>query len=121
MKKKWFHSIVLHGAENGRKIGFPTVNLYPSAIDVLVQDGVYSCFVQYSGTIYRGALYIGPQYVGDRNTKILEIHILQFNQDIYGEFIEFQLDTFIRPPLDLKTLDEVMRQIQKDLTLIAVS
>ncbi|MEK7078875.1 MAG: riboflavin kinase [Patescibacteria group bacterium] len=117
----WCKAKVLLGSKSGRSIGFPTVNLDPRIIIDTYKEGIYASQVKYGGKIYLGALYLGPRLVkGEKNT-ILEIHILDFKKEIYGEEIEFEVGKFIREIMDFKTMEELKSQIEKDIEIISSS
>jgi len=75
---------------------------------------VYACQLHLGSQNYRGALYLGPRIVLGETQRVLEIHILDFDQEIYGQTIAFQLGPFIRPPRDFPNLEALKKQFQKD-------
>ncbi len=111
----WYKTKVLKGAKIGKTINMPTVNLDPTILKSKIKIGVYATNVKYKNKIYLGALYFGPRLVKNETKNILEIHILNFSQEIYGEKIEFQISQFIRKAIDFKTLEELKRQLEKDI------
>lgn len=117
----WYKTTVLQGQRNGRTIGYPTVNLDPHILSGSFKEGIYAAQIKYGGRIYLGALYLGPRLVkGEKNT-ILEIHILDFNSEIYGEEIEFEVGKYIREIMNFQTMEELKLQIEKDITEIVLS
>ena len=117
MKKDWHKQKVLIGAKTGRTIGFPTVNLSPEKLIGNFEEGVYTCVIKYQGNKYPGVLYFGPRLVKGEKHPVLEIHILHFNQEIYGEKIEFSLGKFIRGVMNFSSMEELKEQIEKDIKL----
>lgn len=114
----WYKAKVLPGTKEGRTIGFPTVNLDPDILIGILKDGIYASQVEYAGKRYKGALYLGPRLVkGEKNT-ILEIHILDFNKEIYGEEIEFNVGKYIREIMNFKSMQELKLRIQIDIKKI---
>jgi riboflavin kinase / FMN adenylyltransferase len=111
----WYTGAVQHGQKLGRTIGFPTINLDAHILSSEIEKGVYACTVDVDGHIYGGALYYGPRLVLDETKDVLEIHILGFDQDVYGKEIQFKLRAFIRPPLDFPSFDEFKVQLEKDV------
>lgn len=109
----YFRRKVQHGQKNGRKIGFPTLNLNPGKIIKSYSPGVYACQVFFEGKKYGGALHLGPK-MGSKKI-VLEIHLLHFHQTIYGHFVQLQILEKIREAQRFKTLETLKRQIQKDL------
>lgn len=114
----WYKAVVLHGGKTGQSIGFPTVNLSPTIISAQTATGVYSSVVKYNEKEYRGALYYGPRLVKNETKNVLEIYILDFNKEIYGEEIRFKLGKFIRGVKNFNSLIELKRQLQKDITVV---
>lgn len=115
MKKRWYRQKVLTGAKKGRTIGFPTANLSPEKFIGQIKEGVYSCIVNYQGKNYLGVLYFGPRLVKGEKHPVLEIHILGFNKEIYGEIIEFSFRKFIRGVMNFSSLNGLKRQIKHDI------
>jgi riboflavin kinase/FMN adenylyltransferase len=114
----WHTGTVLKGRQTGRTIGFPTINLDPRILAGVFPEGIYACHVKYGEKTYLGALYLGPRLVrGEKNT-ILEIHILDFNKEIYGEEIQFNIKKYIRGIMDFKTMGELRSQIETDIAQI---
>ena len=114
----WYRATVLQGQKTGRIIGFPTINLEASTIPDKTQTGVYSSIVKYAGTTYKGALYYGPRLVKNETKNVLEIHILDFNKEIYGEEIEFKLSRFIRVVQNFSGLEDLKHQLQIDISTV---
>jgi len=113
----WYKTKVLPGAKNGRTIGFPTVNLDPHILISAFKEGIYASQVKYLGKTYVGALYLGPRLVKGEKNIILEIHILDFNKEIYGEEIMFSVGKFIREIMNFPSMQELKLQIEKDILL----
>lgn len=118
MKNKWLKSRVIKGDGSGRKIGFPTVNLSPSLVSPDLKEGVYASLVRYNNYIYKGALFFGPRLVKGETHKQLEIYILDFDLDIYGEEVEFKIGDFIRKVQDFGSMEELKREMGEDVEKI---
>lgn len=117
----WLEGRVLKGDQTGRTIGFPTINLYPSILDDRIstlEKGVHAAWVRIDGKIYKGALYFGPRVVKDETHDVLEIHILDFDKEVYGDTASFQIKEFVRPIMDFESLEELKDQIAKDVASI---
>jgi riboflavin kinase/FMN adenylyltransferase len=113
---KWYSGEVLYGDQYGRTLGFPTANLDAALLKHVEKEGVYACNVRLGSQNYRGALYLGPRIVLHETKRVLEINIIDFDQEIYGETLEFQLGAFIRPPLDFDSLDALKAQFKEDVS-----
>lgn len=108
---------VTKGAQLGRKIGFPTANIiYPQNF-VQIPYGVYTVEVDIQNNHYSGVMNFGikPTINNNEQTPLAEVHIIGFNQDIYGKNIVVRIKDFIRPEQKFGSLDELKTQIEKDL------
>ncbi|MBP7857828.1 MAG: riboflavin kinase [Candidatus Saccharimonadales bacterium] len=114
----WYSSKVVRGDQYGRTLGFPTANLDAAVLSHVEKEGVYACRVRLGKQFYRGALYLGPRIVLGETKRVLEIHILDFDQEIYDETLSFQLGPFIRPPMDFKNTDELKAQFSRDVAAV---
>jgi riboflavin kinase/FMN adenylyltransferase len=103
-------SRVLHGAKRGRQLGFPTANLGLKR-NVLPLSGVYSVKVGDK----MGVANIGTRPTVDGTRLLLEVHLFDFNQDIYGQPIEVQFLHKLRDEQRFTSLDELKAQIAKDV------
>ena len=112
---RWYESVVLSGDRIGRTLGFPTANLDAGVLKDIKKEGVYAAEVHLGSQIYRGALYLGPRIVLGETTRVLEIHLLGFNREIYGETLRFRLGKFIRPPMDFPSREALIKQLQADV------
>ncbi len=113
-----YSSPIFHGDKAGRTIGFPTINLDPTIIPQNTTPGVYAAQVQLTGKNYLGALYFGPRLVKGETHNVLEIFILDFSQEIYGETAQFSILQFVRPVMDFSSLEELKSQLQKDIAAV---
>ncbi len=115
MSNKWYKEKVLKGSQDGRKIGFPTLNLSPLQLTGTVDEGVYISKIKYQNKLYNGLLFYGPRLVKNETHVILEIYVLDFSNEIYNETIQFTVGKFIRGVLSFQSMDELKIQINKDL------
>ena len=105
---------VVKGDGRGKKIGIPTANI-KSVQEVYPKDGVYAVKVAYKGKIYDGACSIGfnPTFNSERLT--VEIHIMNFNKNIYGELLKVVFIDRIRDMKKFKNIEELKFTILNDL------
>lgn len=108
---------VIHGNQLGRTIGFPTININP-ADSILPKFGVYAAKVEIDGVFFNAIANIGSRPTVNGKTVLLEAHILNFNDDLYGRRLRVQLLTFIRPEVHFNSIDELKAQITKDSEFI---
>jgi riboflavin kinase/FMN adenylyltransferase len=112
----WFRRKVQRGEKLGRQIGFPTLNFLIGDFAKGHSAGVYGCEVEIRQRLYRGVLYFGPRLGTGEMT--LELYVIDFNQEIYGDQVRFRLLEKVRNAMTFKTLDEIHGQIKKDLEAI---
>jgi riboflavin kinase/FMN adenylyltransferase len=105
---------VLRGAGLGRSIGFPTANLSTVHLQ-LPPDGVYAVEVLVGGKSHLGVANLGVRPTVDQSrTHLLEIHLFDFEGDLYGQEIEVRLKNFLRPEKRFDSVDLLKSQIARD-------
>lgn len=110
---------VVRGKRLGRSIGFPTANVQLHNLTQLPRFGVYAVRVHIDKKTYLGCLNIGinPTVEANLDTKI-EIHIIEFEENIYDKDISFELIEFIRDEKKFGSIDDLTAQIQLDVDKI---
>lgn len=114
-REEWRTGTVLHGDKTGRTLGFPTANFDPALVDDIKQEGVYAANALIDDTPYLGALYIGPRITLGETKRVLEIHLLDFDGELYDEELQFHIGKFIRPPMDFDSVDALKAQLANDI------
>ncbi len=105
---------VVHGQARGRKVGMPTANLSIDGLDPTIEYGVYTCIAIVHNQRYMGVCNIGNRPTVD-SKETIEVHILDFNEDIYGENISVELHEYLRPISKFDSLEAVKNQVDKDI------
>jgi riboflavin kinase/FMN adenylyltransferase len=108
---------VIEGKQLGRKLGFPTANIETLDDHKLIPgDGVYAVFVQSGGNIYKGMLNIGirPTVSYNADHKSIEVHIFDFEADIYNSQITLYFVTKIRDEQKFAGIEQLKDQLVKD-------
>ena len=107
---------IVSGYQVGRKIGFPTANLQVDFPNKLIPAiGVYAVRVSVNGQSHRGMLNIGHRPTLNNGTDLsIEVHILDFEGDIYHQPMRIEFVDFLRPEAKFNSVDELTLQIQKD-------
>ena len=110
-----FEGLVKKGRQLGRTIGFPTANVHISKkYKMIPANGVYAVRVELRQKQYIGVMNIGNRPTVDGVGITQEVHILNFNDDIYGEILKVEVMAFIRPEERFESIEKLVYQIQKD-------
>lgn len=108
---------VVKGKELGRIIGFPTANIQlESDLKILPKIGVYAVeIILPNKTLCRGMMNIGIRpTVSNENSLSIEVHIFDFNENLYDTFIVVRLLSYIRSEQKFSSVDELKKQLQQD-------
>lgn len=114
---------VTRGTSLATKLGFPTANVSPQH-EVLPPAGIYAVAVRVGKQLLKGITYIGSSptfedaacHYGRRKLRGVEVHIFDFNRNIYGEFIEIQFFRKIRNEKKFSSPAPLIAQIVKDIS-----
>ncbi|CAK6481112.1 riboflavin kinase [Peribacillus castrilensis] len=126
-----YTSIVVHGRKLGREIGFPTANLEPTSQFFSLEKGVYSVLVQHEFKRYMGVMNIGHRPTVSNNNILIEgplnkqtyegmtieVHIFDFDKEIYGHSLEIEPLSYIRDEKKFNSLEELKINISKDIQI----
>jgi riboflavin kinase/FMN adenylyltransferase len=109
--------IVVHGNQNGRKIGFPTANMALKADNKFIpQLGVYLCQVKIEAGLFFGLTNMGYRPTLNKDDGIhIETHLLDFDGELYGQRIEIQFIEKIRSEKRFDSFEDLKNQIAADL------
>jgi len=107
---------VIDGFKVGRKLGFPTANIKPEDDNKLIPAiGVYAVRVRWNNFIYKGMMNIGLRPTLENGKKIsIEVHIIDFNEDIYNETLQIDFIRKIRDELKFNSVEDLIEQLKKD-------
>ncbi|MUT66402.1 bifunctional riboflavin kinase/FAD synthetase [Paenibacillus sp. NEAU-GSW1] len=107
---------VVHGDGRGRTIGFPTANIEMSERYVAPRLGVFAITAEVAGKSYYGVLNHGmkPTFNKEEIRPVMEAHLFDFHQSIYGESIRIRFHAFIRPEQKFGSVQELIAQIGND-------
>lgn len=106
---------VVKGLQNGRKLGYPTANIQCGDEYKLVPKcGIYAVKVHYAGTVYNGMLSIGfnPTFGGSEQT--IEVNILDFDKEIYGEQLTIEFVQYLRDEKKFESIEALIDAIRTD-------
>lgn len=107
---------VVDGDKRGKTIGFPTANLSVKPDVLFPKLGVYAVKVFYKNVSYEGVANIGvkPTFNDSLVEPTIEVHILDYNHDLYGEELKVEWHKFIREEKKFTGVDELVHQIKQD-------
>jgi riboflavin kinase/FMN adenylyltransferase len=111
------HGKVIEGNQLGRKIGFPTANIEASDKNKIIPGyGVYAVKVVVNNSEYKGMLNIGtrPTFNNNADNRSIEVHIFDFNDDIYNRGITLVFVAKIREEQKFAGVEKLTEQLKKD-------
>ena len=105
---------VVLGDQRGRQLGFPTANLAPWPQKVLPANGVYATWAWVNDQRLQAVTNVGtrPTFAGVE--KRIEAHLIDFNQDIYGQPLKLEFVELLRPEQRFVSIDALIAQITFD-------
>ncbi|MEZ5267631.1 MAG: riboflavin kinase [Microthrixaceae bacterium] len=122
-----FHEMrgpVIEGDRRGRTIGFPTANVAIGDEMLMPADGIYAGYLQpldadsglADGAELPSAIYLGhrPTFYDEGAATLLEVHVLDFGGDLYGQRVAVRLQHRIRDDIALDGVDALAAQLALD-------
>ncbi|WP_420362241.1 bifunctional riboflavin kinase/FAD synthetase [Curtobacterium aetherium] len=108
-------SVVVHGNQRGRAMGYPTANLAPACEGFVPADGVYAARVLRDDVTYPAAVSVGnnPTFEGVP-AKQIEAHLLDVDLDLYDETISVLFVAYVRGMVAFGGMDELAAQMRQD-------
>jgi len=106
---------VSSGKMHGKKIGFPTMNLDIQDL-CLPPLGVYAVRVKLGTQTINGVANLGfAPTIRDDQQVILEVHLLDWQDEVYGQMVEVLFCSFLRPERKFASVEELVKQIKVDV------
>jgi riboflavin kinase / FMN adenylyltransferase len=105
---------VVHGHHRGKKLGFPTANIKPD-LKLHPPQGVYAVYCRFGGKTLPGVMNIGHNPTFGNRKVSYEAHILDFDEDLYGETVKVYLVERLRSEMKFTGPDELKTQIALDV------
>ncbi len=110
--------VVVRGDGRGRELGFATANLDVSASEKLIPPaGIYAVRSVLKQGTYVGALHLGPRPTFIGSPPSIELHLLDFDSDIYGEAVRVDFVQYLRPVLPFDSAQALIEQMRADIDL----
>lgn len=109
--------VVIHGDKRAREMNFPTANISPHE-QIYPAKGVYAIKTQIKQKYYNGIANFGERPTIKGKKLLLEVHLFDFDQDIYGNHLTVEFLTFIRDEKKFESFDHLVKQISKDVQVV---
>ena len=106
---------VRRGAQRGRTLGYPTINVSTPPDKLLPADGIYACWVDVNGQRHRAATSLGVRPTFGEGARALECHLLDFSDDLYGATVAVTFARRLRDELRFPEARSLIEQIARDV------
>lgn len=126
----FFEGEVVHGNKMGKQLGYPTANINIHDEEKIIPgDGIYAVYAEVNGdwdqphhfkgfgnieNRYKGMMSIGFRPTVDGKTRVIEVNLFDFEQQIYGKCIRVFVKKFLRAEKKYETLEQLSTQIGQD-------
>ena len=108
--------VVVRGEQRGRDLGFPTANLSIDATEKLLPpSGIYAVRGVLKRGVFAGALHLGPRPTFQGSPPSIELYLLDFGGEIYGEEVRVDFIRFLRPVRAFGSVASLVRQMELDV------
>ena len=106
---------VVKGDGLGKKINYPTANIFiEETYKIIPKDGVYLVETIIKDKLFNGMMNIGHRPTIGKNVKSIEVHLFNFNEDIYGKVISIKMISKIRDEKKFSSIQALKEQLVKD-------
>ena len=111
---------VIHGDGRGKRINVPTANIGYSHEKISPANGIYACWAYLQGERFRAAINIGinPTFTPDKQVPNVEVHLLDFDREIYGQDVRLEFVARLRDEVKFDSVDVLVEQIWKDVAQV---
>ena len=109
--------VVIEGDKRAREINFPTANINPPSI-IHPKKGVYAVKTNSNNISFNGIANFGERPTVDGKKLLLEVHLFNFDKNIYGKELTVEFLAFIREEKKFGNFDLLTKQIQKDIKIV---
>ena len=109
---------VYPGRHEGAGFGFKTANLFVAKQQFTVAEGVYAGYAWVNNTRYKAAISMGVSPTFDAAKANCEVHILDFDGDIYGEEIAVEFKEYLRPMIKFDSVDELIATVMSNIQYV---
>lgn len=110
-----FSGTVVKGQQLGCTLGYPTANIeVRESYKLIPGNGAYAVRVSQGTRTVAGMLNIGVRPTVDGQSRTIEVHLFDFNQDIYGEHLDIQVTAYLRPEMKFAGIEALVQQLHAD-------
>lgn len=106
-----FSGIVKHNLGRGKQLGYPTANI---DVPANTSEGIFAALVTHNTNKYQSVLFIGPSVTFNETDKKAEVYILDFDKDIYGEYLSVHVLKKLRENEKFTTVEALIEKMKKD-------
>ncbi len=106
---------VIKGAKRGRSLGFRTANLTMDPERVAPADGIYAVWAGVEGEWHKGVANLGVRPSFGNGERLLEVHLLDYDRDIYGKRLSIEFVKRLRPEERFEDIAALIEQIRYDV------
>lgn len=107
---------VQHGKQLGRRLGFPTMNVFPEKMKIMPRFGVYTCRVLVEGIWYKGIVNVGVKpTVAHDSRPLAEVFVFGYEGDAYGRCVTVEFCDFLRAERKFASVEELKCQVDSDI------
>lgn len=107
---------VRHGKQLGRRLGFPTMNIFPGEKKMMPRFGVYTCRIFVDGIWYEGIGNVGVKpTVADESRLLAEVFAFGYEGDAYGRHVTVEFCDFLRSEKKFASVEELKCQVDSDI------
>ena len=110
-----FSGKIIEGKKMGKKIGYPTANISIENVNKLMpNDGVYAVYIKVNSKDFMGMMNIGYNPTFNSSERSVEVHILDFNKDIYGLDVKVSIVEKIREEKKFISVEDLKKNLDLD-------
>lgn len=110
-----FSGKIIEGKKMGKKIGYPTANISIENVNKLMpNDGVYAVYIKLNSKDFMGMMNIGYNPTFNASERSVEVHILDFNKDIYGLDVKVSIVEKIREEKKFLSVEDLKKNLDLD-------
>jgi len=115
---KIFCGTVVKGLGKGKTMGFPTANIRLINNKLHIDSGVYAVNTTIDNQNYKGMLYVGTRPTLNMLEQTIEIHIFEFENNIYNIHISFQILHKMRDEIKFESEEKLIEQLHRDKEMV---